>query len=318
MAAPLPQNGSMGYEQIIVAAVSDEHECSIMESTGDYIVQAILGLLAFSTLIAKWRLEAKGSNKAARRPMRVFVLDTTKQSGGFFIAHVGNMVVSSLLAANDVSPCVWYFVNIVFDTTVRVFFAYCMLQLVQWVIASWHLDPKGILDFGDYGDLYVLTCTSMKRWFFQLILWIGIVLTTVVLKGVLVWMFKGPLSRWGSFMLRPLEQHTKHHGHTLELVIVMMLVPFLLCALQLWVQDSFLQSKKRGQGLHRFDPEDLTSTSRQYLQQRPFAEPLFLLTDAMWGPDSHRSGVNADSSSDAFTVEGVGARPPLEMGECES
>ena len=126
-----------------------EYECSIIESSLDYFIQVLLGVLAFSTLIAKWRMEAKGET-AKRRPMRVFVLDTTKQSAGFFVAHVGNMMVASLLAADDVSPCVWYFVNIVFDTTVRVFFAYCMLQFVQWIIASWQLDPKGILDFGEY------------------------------------------------------------------------------------------------------------------------------------------------------------------------
>ena len=129
----------------------------------------------------------------------------------------------------------------------------------------------------------------MKRWFYQLALWVNIVTVTVIMKGMLVWILKAPLARMGSFVLGPLEDNTKRHGHTLELVVVMMIIPFVLCAIQLWVQDSFLQSKKRGQGLHRFTDDELANTNRQYLQQRSYAQPLFSLSDAMWGPDSHRT-----------------------------
>eukprot|EP00659_Diplonema_papillatum_P006214 gene6214-9518_t len=263
-----------------------DHVCTILESAVDYLIQVILGVLAFSTLIFKWRMEAKGGH--GRRPGRVFALDTTKQCAGFFIAHVGNMVVASVLAESSVSPCVWYFVNIVFDTTVRVLFAFLMLRLVESIIRTYRLDPKGLLDFGDYGDLYVLTCTSLRRWGLQLALWLGIVTTTVFLKGVIVYWFEAPLADWGNWMLKPLERHTKEHGHDVELVIVMMIIPFVLCAMQLWVQDSFLRSRKRGQGLHRFDPAELSAGERQCRQLEPEAEPIFLLSDALWGPDSYR------------------------------
>eukprot|EP01060_Flectonema_neradi_P007646 TRINITY_DN15365_c0_g1_i1.p1 TRINITY_DN15365_c0_g1~~TRINITY_DN15365_c0_g1_i1.p1 ORF type:complete len:314 (+),score=42.18 TRINITY_DN15365_c0_g1_i1:33-974(+) len=283
-----------GVIKTALSPLDTDHECTIIESVVDYLIQALLGVLAFATLITKWRMEAR-DGKGNQRPTRVFVLDTTKQGGGFFIAHVGNMVVASLLAADDVSPCVWYFVNIVFDTTVRVLFAYLLLRVIEWIIRVHRLDPKGVLDFGDYGDLYVLTCTSLKRWAFQLVLWIGIVIITVVMKGMLVWAFQQPLAAWGSWILGPLEDHTKEHGHSLELVTVMMIIPFIMCAMQLWIQDSFLQSKKRGQGLHRFDEDALNVTGREYRPSEPAPEPIFLIADAMWGPDSHRYGPRKDS-----------------------
>ena len=110
------------------------------------------------------------------------------------------------------------------------------------------------------------------------------------MKGLLIWMFQRPLAAWGSWILGPLEDHTKEHGHTLELITVMMIIPFIMCATQLWIQDSFLQSKKRGKGLHRFDEDALAATGREYRPDQPAPEPIFLIADAMWGPDSHRFG----------------------------
>eukprot|EP01059_Diplonema_ambulator_P013761 TRINITY_DN24369_c0_g1_i2.p1 TRINITY_DN24369_c0_g1~~TRINITY_DN24369_c0_g1_i2.p1 ORF type:complete len:270 (+),score=27.93 TRINITY_DN24369_c0_g1_i2:68-811(+) len=198
------------------------------------------------------------------------------------------MVVASLLAEDDVSPCVWYFVNILFDTTIRVLFAYLLLRLVAWVIYKAQLDPKGVLDFGDYGDLYVLTCSSIRRWLFQLGLWVGIVLCTVILKGGIIWLFSPALASFGNWAMGPLESHTKKHGHDLELIIVMMIIPFVLCAMQLWIQDSFLKSKKRGQGLHRFTPQEVSIAERRMKGTADRPEPIFLICDALWGPDSHR------------------------------
>ena len=129
------------------------NECTIIENAIDYVIQVLLGCLAFSTLLLKWRLEAKGEGD--RRPTRVFLLDTTKQSAGFFVAHIGNMAVAEMLAVPGVSPCVWYFVNIVFDTTARVFMAYVLLRMMVWSIAKFKLDPRGVLDFGEYATVVV-------------------------------------------------------------------------------------------------------------------------------------------------------------------
>eukprot|EP01063_Lacrimia_lanifica_P003641 TRINITY_DN11962_c0_g1_i1.p1 TRINITY_DN11962_c0_g1~~TRINITY_DN11962_c0_g1_i1.p1 ORF type:complete len:338 (+),score=115.70 TRINITY_DN11962_c0_g1_i1:108-1121(+) len=288
-------NGTGTLDALFEPAAPDTPRCTILESAVDYIIQAVLGVIAFSTLIAKWRMEAKGGG--ARRPVRVFLLDTTKQCAGFFVAHIGNMIVAELLAAEGVSPCVWYFVNIVFDTTVRVLFAYLLLRGLEFLIRKYRLDPKGMMDFGDYGDLYVLTCSSMKRWFFQLAVWVGIVVVTCVMKGLLIWVLEEPLAAWGTWTMGPLERYTAEHGHTLELIVVMMILPFLLCTVQLWVQDSFLQSKKRGQGLHRFDPAQIEiegdaqqrTTALEAFQPTP--EPIFLFNDALWGPDSYSRGI---------------------------
>eukprot|EP00662_Eupelagonemidae_sp_cell21_P016601 gene16601-46700_t len=160
-------------------------------------------------------------------------------------------------------------------------------------------------------------------------LWVSIVVVTVAAKGVGLWLFSAPFGALGAWALAPLEEHTRAHGHHLELVIVMMVIPFVFCALQLWVQDSFLKGQQRGTGLRRFDPADVAAAERATraaaspagasrppphsptAASRGSMQPLSrgsLLKDAMWGPDSHR--VAADQHCPADARPGPSAERP--------
>eukprot|EP01065_Artemidia_motanka_P047987 TRINITY_DN7637_c0_g1_i1.p1 TRINITY_DN7637_c0_g1~~TRINITY_DN7637_c0_g1_i1.p1 ORF type:complete len:248 (+),score=54.45 TRINITY_DN7637_c0_g1_i1:183-926(+) len=195
-----------------------------------------------SVILYKWWAEGR-----RRRRFWVFFADLLKQGGGFFLAHVGNIIMSEVLTS-DASPCVWYYINITLDCTARVLLAYGVLRVVEWGVDRWQLDPDGLLRFGEYGDS-VEGETLLLRWrgvvdrvLRQCAVWWGIVVFTRIIMGLLVWALATPLADAGDWMLGPLERYTHSHGHDLELVVVMMLIPFALISFQLWVQDAFLQS----------------------------------------------------------------------------
>ena len=221
-----------------------EDQCTIISDGFDILVQVSVGVTAVGLLVAKWGLFEK-----PRRPFWVWFADNSKQCGGIFVAHVGNIVMSQLLKS-EASPCVWYVVNIFFDCTVRVGMAFVLLR---WLQAWFRRRGWRDLIFGEYGELMREGSRRavMCVWFKQSWVWVGIVAVTRIAMGLVFWAFEGPLSRTGTWLLQPLEDYTHHHGHDLELFVVMVLVPVVLISFQLWVQDTFLQaeSRHRGEGL---------------------------------------------------------------------
>eukprot|EP01061_Rhynchopus_euleeides_P002985 TRINITY_DN12306_c2_g1_i1.p1 TRINITY_DN12306_c2_g1~~TRINITY_DN12306_c2_g1_i1.p1 ORF type:complete len:295 (+),score=80.35 TRINITY_DN12306_c2_g1_i1:173-1057(+) len=216
------------------------HQCTILSDGFDIAVQITLGASAIALLLVKWRVCER-----VPRTFWVFFADNSKQCAGFFVAHVGNMIMSELLET-DASPCVWYVVNIFFDCTLRVAMAYVLLQVVMDFCRR-----QGYTDliFGEYREFNEMTRSeAFCVWWKQSWLWVFIVATTRAILGVLFWVFADPLSDAGTWVMGPLERHTEKHGHDLELVMAMIVIPFALVAFQLWVQDSFLQSGTHQQG----------------------------------------------------------------------
>jgi len=222
----------------------DDNTCTILSSGFDYVVQLVLGVCCLLVILGKWWSEGE-----FRRPFWIFFADLCKQGGGFFLAHVGNIIMSELLQSSA-SPCVWYFINIFLDCTVRVVLAYLHLVLLVRFINARGYNTDGSLTFGEYGlpgegeKVWHRWKEVVKRVFKQCLMWWGIVVVTRIEMGFVVWALKDPLADLGSWILGPLETYTDDHGHDLELIVVMMLIPAVLICLQLWVQDAFLQGDK--------------------------------------------------------------------------
>ena len=244
----------------VVTKTLVEYQCTILSDTFDVMVQIVMGASAIALLIAKWRCCEK-----VPRSFWFFFADNSKQCAGFFIAHLGNLVMSQLLES-DASPCVWYVVNIFFDSTLRVAMAYAVLRVVMS-----YFRKKGYHDlvFGEYREWDEYTRSeAFCIWWKQSWIWVAIVACTRAVLGMLFWAFEQPLSDAGTWVLSPLEDYTATHGHDLELIIVMVIIPFSLIAFQLWVQDSFLQADAEGRGgcLSRVCPCCCT-TSVEYTRQ---------------------------------------------------
>eukprot|EP00906_Rhabdomonas_costata_P023199 RCo033400 len=212
----------------------EEVQCTIVEGALDWLMQCLLATVAFLMLCVKWQLEVPSP-----RPPRIFLLDSAKQGCGFAVAHIGNLAVAQFLATPEQSACVWYLVNILLDTTVRVVLAFALLRAVYALLQWAGLDPQGRLKSGQYGDPINYT-----RWFKQLMLWVGVVLVSrIIMAGVVVAMAPW-LASIGQALLAPLEDYSATHGHGLELLLVMVVLPTILNSAQLCVQDGFLKARR--------------------------------------------------------------------------
>eukprot|EP01064_Diplonema_japonicum_P001945 TRINITY_DN11281_c0_g1_i4.p1 TRINITY_DN11281_c0_g1~~TRINITY_DN11281_c0_g1_i4.p1 ORF type:complete len:300 (+),score=42.97 TRINITY_DN11281_c0_g1_i4:63-902(+) len=219
----------------------DGHQCTIIDGAFDFAVQGALAFGCVVMLLLKWKCVEKN-----KRNGWLFLADNSKQCGGFFVAHVGNVVMSQLLKSSA-SPCVWYAINIFLDCTVRVFLAYGVLYyLMQYFTKTGRTE----LVFGDYGDPKTKTRSQLFcTWLKQSFLWDFIVLFTRIIMGLFVWALESPLSSAGTSILGPLEDYTHKHGHVLELFVVMIFWPAFLLAFQIWIQDAYLQDDSRHAGV---------------------------------------------------------------------
>ena len=216
----------------LVRLAAEESDCTVLDNAFDVEMQLVLFAFAFTFLIWKWRVEEY------RREPVTFFLDTSKQGIGFLICHFFNLYFAWAFRAPHMSQCVWYAVNIVFDTTARVYIAYLLLKYLKRRYPFWEATHFGVYCVED-GQEEVL-----RRWVQQASLWIGIVSVSRILMALCIWMMKTPLGGLFALVMDPLESFSRVHGHAVELVIVMVVVPFLLNVLQLQVQDNFLKYRE--------------------------------------------------------------------------
>eukprot|EP01062_Namystynia_karyoxenos_P064330 TRINITY_DN5726_c0_g6_i1.p1 TRINITY_DN5726_c0_g6~~TRINITY_DN5726_c0_g6_i1.p1 ORF type:complete len:291 (+),score=75.29 TRINITY_DN5726_c0_g6_i1:147-1019(+) len=226
----MTMTGALGRFAAVLHAAVTLRECTIFNGVFDVVLQGILGVAAFGALALKWHLE---------RPQRrflVFWFDASKQGGGFLIAHVMNMLVSVYLEGSDVSACEWYFVSIFLDCTVQAALTLWLLREVTGWLQRCGWDPDCELAVGLYGRP-----PSWRRWRKQAALWYFLVFAVKVVFCCLVVVLSGPLGWLAAFVLQPLEQYSRAHGHQLELVLVMAVWPLVLDVVQLVVQDMWLK-----------------------------------------------------------------------------
>lgn len=198
-------------------------ECELNNGFG-IGVQAVLAFTAFCILILKRLREPLKE----RRPVKIWFCDTSKQGIGAMLIHFANVFLASWSNAKD--PCTWYFINYILDTTVGLLVIWFLLRLLHCVAVR-----KGWvrLRMGEYGSP-----PQFKTWFFQCSAYIGVM---GVEKMVILCLFQ--LSFWSTvkkFILKPISHYPKF-----ELIVVMLIVPFIMNALMFWVVDNFLMRKHR-------------------------------------------------------------------------
>jgi len=197
-------------------------ECELNNSFG-IGVQAVLAFTAFCILILK-RLREPAKE---RRPVKIWFCDTSKQGIGTMLIHFANVALASWSAKD---PCTWYFINYVLDTTIGLVVIWFLLRVLHCVAVR-----KGWvkLRMGDYGSP-----PHFRTWFFQCLAYIGVM---CVEKVVILCLFQ--LSFWTTvkkFILKPISAYPRF-----ELIVVMLIVPFIMNALMFWVVDNFLMQKHR-------------------------------------------------------------------------
>ncbi|XP_078595037.1 store-operated calcium entry regulator STIMATE-like [Branchiostoma floridae x Branchiostoma japonicum] len=200
------------------------HHCSHGALMGRFgvLIQGILGIVAFSTLMLKRYREPKGE----RRPWRIWFYDTSKQAIGAAFIHFANVFLADMFQGD---PCTWYIINFLLDSTVGLLLIYLGLKFTQCVVRWRRWDT---LTFGEYGEP-----PQCNAWFGQCALY----LLVMVFEKCAVALFV-QLPFWDDvrkFILSPI------HDPKVELAIVMLIIPFIINALMFWVVDNFLMRKHR-------------------------------------------------------------------------
>ena len=199
-------------------------------------VQAALMFAAFLTLFVKWRLE----EKRTRRPVKIWVFDTSKQGFTSFSWHFLNVYISWLYTSTD--PCLWYSLMVVLDATLGLGLCYLALKGFEKYVVDARMvgafSPLEYMRSGKYG-----TPPSAYAWGMQLLLWQGIVVGVKVTMAALTYPVSDFLQSIARFVLAPVIKHP--HA---ELIFVMLVLPLVLNVVTFWVSDNVLMAKKEESG----------------------------------------------------------------------
>ncbi|KAM6302363.1 LOW QUALITY PROTEIN: store-operated calcium entry regulator STIMATE-like [Podargus strigoides] len=192
------------------------------------LLQALLALCAFSTLMLKRFKEPKEE----RRPWRIWFYDTSKQAIGALFIHFANVFLSDL---TEEDPCSLYLINFLLDATLGMLLIWLGVKAVSWIVQHKNYT---YLVFGEYGDP-----PQAAAWIGQCILYLLImVFEKTVISLVLL------IPGWTK-----LQQILLGYipNPQLELILVMLVVPFIVNAIMFWVVDSLIMRKyKQKDTLH--------------------------------------------------------------------
>lgn len=210
-------------------------KCTLLSGRFDVIVQVVLALGAFGSLLVKRHYERP------RRSLKVWSLDTAKQGASAGAAHVAGMLIALIASHDGGDQCAFYLITFTIDTTLGVFIGYTLLRRLQALArkAGW----TSLSSTGNYG-----TPVQYSIWAKQMVTWCLIVVVARACCGMIVISLRHQLTAFSETLASPFDGHPK-----LFLLTVMLACPVCMNVAQLWVQDAFLKkggmlSRKRLRG----------------------------------------------------------------------
>lgn len=186
-------------------------------------VQGVLAVLAFLSLVLKRSCEPS----KVRRPWLVWFFDTSKQLTGAAVIHILNVFVSELFRGD---PCTFYFISFLLDSSIGLLFIYGGVKLVSLIAQRRHYET---LKFGDYG-----APPQCRPWFHQCLVFVILVVAEKI--GVTILMQLEFWRQVREVILSPIT------SPTVELFIVLLVVPLILNTFMFWVVDNFTMRKVLG------------------------------------------------------------------------
>lgn len=186
-------------------------------------IQGILGLIAFSTLMLKRLREPKKQ----RRRWTIWFFDTSKQGFGTLFIHFANVFLADALSSDD--PCTWYLISFLLDSTVGLLLIYFGLRLAKHLVSAFDCTS---LYFGEYGDP-----PRCSAWLGQCAIYLFIMVVEKVLVGLMVMpAFWQDVRKYMFSWIK--DPHV-------EVILVMLVIPFFVNTLMFWVIDNFLMRKTK-------------------------------------------------------------------------
>ena len=204
-----------------------EDKCTLLGGWFATSVQIILASVCVLTLVIKREFEVP------RRAWKVWFLDVLKQGIGSSSDHMTNILISIvIISGSDGDECQWYFLVYTLTSTVGCTTNLLMLTLVERFSSKYRNScTVEIQNFGEYGNP-----PKLKRWFVQLVVWLGIVIISKIIVLIILLLCGNFLnditgSAFASFS----------GNREFELIFVMIIIPFILNIIQFWITDTFLK-----------------------------------------------------------------------------
>ena len=218
-------------------------------------------------------LIVKRHNENPRRAFKIWGLDALKQGIGALMGHFSNIALSIIINKRingNGDECLWYhhyhyhchYVIIIIHYIIR----YCLSFVVDCTVGTIinllllkSFEKLFVTKMGEYGN--DLLNPSLFIWFYQLVVWLIIIIISKILILVFFLQTSNKLDTILSYLFEPIQRYPN-----IELLLVMIIIPFTLNIAQFWVQDNFLKGKKniKFQQILSVDlDEELMSASRQ-------------------------------------------------------
>lgn len=141
--------------------------------------------------------------------------------------------------------CVWYLVTLILDVCLGTFVAYICFKIVDETAIRLGIE---VLKSGLYTDKDVPVddddvdpddFVNLKTWFIQLVVWCICQFIAKIFVFFVQFAYHKDLYAFGSSLLIVFKGHPK-----MELIVVMIFVPFLFNSIMFWIQDAFLKGDK--------------------------------------------------------------------------
>ena len=239
-------NGFYGYDDGSSGASDSKAVCKVYDGNDAFTawVQIFLAVFALGSLWFK-RMREK-----PRRKFETWFMDISKQGIGAVYAHLLNMLVAAIIAANHNASgedklddqCAWYAINYLVDTTFGLVLALMFLKLLD-IIANqknWEsLKHSGVY----YGP------DKWTHWRDQVAAWVVVLTLVKVVILFFMWIFSSFLAFWGRILFKPMQANIRF-----ELLFVMIFFPGFLNVMYFWVIDSYIKAGEAH--AHAHEPED--------------------------------------------------------------
>lgn len=238
-------------------------QCHLLSGWFAIGVQVLLASLCVATLVIK---------KLTEKPERdwiVWFFDAGKQGMSSSLSHITNIVLSIVIANKlpHSDECMWYCIAYTSDTIVGTCINFLFLSIVEKLINS-YCSPNiaEYLRFGSYGNP-----PSIYHFIPQITIWLSIVMVSkfIVLFVIVEFIYQLDSIVGSVFKFTQIQSVPK-----IELLVVMIVIPMILNAIQFWVTDTVLKKTSTDMinevddiiiNEDKFDDEDV-NTSVELLQ----------------------------------------------------
>jgi hypothetical protein len=196
-----------------------------------YLIQFLLGIIAFMILIIKRKYEKP------KRPIKVWLLDISKQIFSAGLSHILNIFLSVFLSDENNDECLFYFVCTFLDSTFGVFISFLFMKFLNFISFKTNLK---IIQSGLYYEIIIqegrkIFLLNLKMYFTQLFIWLIVTIFTKIIIILFQKFFNDYLNLFGNLFLNP------YKNGKVKLIMVMVVFPLILDSFYFWITDNILK-----------------------------------------------------------------------------